>query len=561
MTTTATARTPRRPPAATTASRRRARRRLRHDQRHGPAGPDRGVQGALVDARTRRRPSGIDPGPRRGDRPGRRRRRRRHQLLDQRHARRTSSTRWRSRSCSPPTPASSSPRRPATAARPLPPSRTPARGLTTVAAGTHNRDGQGSVTLGNGTTYNGASIATAVGPAPLDQRVRRRRRRRRPRRRSRCASPPATTAGPPVLDPAKVAGKIVVCDRGVNARVNKSLAVQQAGGVGMILVNTSVNSINADFHFVPTVHLPDTDRAAVKAYAATAGATATINQSTIVLQRAGAVHGRVLVARSAPRGWRRPAQAGRDRARPGHPRRRRASGQRRPRLQPPTAARRCPPARRRRRGPAEGPPPDLVADGDQVGADDQRDGRARRAEHEPARDLPPGRRPRPAQRRGRSGPRLRLQASTTGWRSSAGRRPAVSPASCTALVNAGFSTDASDFNGGLDRDRRPGRRPDRHTPRDQRRQHGGDLHRVDDGPRRDQRGRQPELDHPGARTDEANFTVQFTRGTAAAEHLRRRPADVDGRQPQRPDPDGRSGRSPSRRRPRSAATAARSRTT
>ena len=33
----------------------------------------------------------------------------------------------------------------------------------------------------------------------------------------------------PVLDPAKVAGKIVLCDRGTNALVNKSLAVKQAG--------------------------------------------------------------------------------------------------------------------------------------------------------------------------------------------------------------------------------------------------------------------------------------------------------------------------------------------
>ena len=39
--------------------------------------------------------------------------------------------------------------------------------LTTVAAGTHNRNGTGSVTLGNGATYTGASVATAVGPAPL----------------------------------------------------------------------------------------------------------------------------------------------------------------------------------------------------------------------------------------------------------------------------------------------------------------------------------------------------------------------------------------------------------
>jgi len=50
----------------------------------------------------------------------------------------------------------------------------------------------------------------------------------------------------------------------------------------MILVNTSPNSLNADFHFVPTVHVADTARAALKTYAATAGATATINASTIV---------------------------------------------------------------------------------------------------------------------------------------------------------------------------------------------------------------------------------------------------------------------------------------
>src|SRR6267142_2359632 len=50
----------------------------------------------------------------------------------------------------------------------------------------------------------------------------------------------------------------------------------------MILVNTSPNSINADFHSVPTVHLADTDRAAVKAFAAGAGATASISQAQIV---------------------------------------------------------------------------------------------------------------------------------------------------------------------------------------------------------------------------------------------------------------------------------------
>jgi len=154
--------------------------------------------------------------------------------------------------------------------------------LTTVAAGTHNRDGAGSVTLGNGVTYFGASVATPV-TAPLIDSTAAGVAGADPTQLALCYG---ATDGAVVLDPAKVAGKIVVCDRGVTGRVNKSLAVQQAGGVGMILVNTSVNSINADFHFVPTVHLQSTDRAAVKAYAATPGATATINQATIVYNAA-----------------------------------------------------------------------------------------------------------------------------------------------------------------------------------------------------------------------------------------------------------------------------------
>lgn len=152
---------------------------------------------------------------------------------------------------------------------------------TTVAAGTHNRDGQGSVTLGNGVTYSGASVATAVGPAPLIDSTAAGLPGANPTALALCFTA-VDNGGTPVLDPAKVAGKIVVCDRGSNARVNKSLAVAQAGGVGMILLNPSVNSLNADFHFVPTVHLQSTDRTAVKNYAATAGATATINSATII---------------------------------------------------------------------------------------------------------------------------------------------------------------------------------------------------------------------------------------------------------------------------------------
>jgi hypothetical protein len=122
----------------------------------------------------------------------------------------------------------------------------PSPWLTTVAAGTHNRDGQGSVTLGNNVTYSGASVATALGPLPLIDSTAAGLAGADPTALALCFAA-VDNGGTPVLDPAKVAGKIVVCDRGVNARVNKSLAVQEAGGSGMILLNTSANSINADF--------------------------------------------------------------------------------------------------------------------------------------------------------------------------------------------------------------------------------------------------------------------------------------------------------------------------
>lgn len=60
---------------------------------------------------------------------------------------------------------------------------------------------------------------------------------------------------PGTLDPSAVAGRIVICDRGTNPRVEKSQEVRAAGGVGMILVNTTPDSLDADVHSVPTVHI------------------------------------------------------------------------------------------------------------------------------------------------------------------------------------------------------------------------------------------------------------------------------------------------------------------
>ncbi|GAB2457021.1 hypothetical protein GCM10027062_41400 [Nocardioides hungaricus] len=68
------------------------------------------------------------------------------------------------------------------------------------------------------------------------------------RRRARVCTPGS-------LDAARVAGRIVLCERGAIARVDKSAAVARADGVGMVLANTGRGSVAADFHSVPTVHL------------------------------------------------------------------------------------------------------------------------------------------------------------------------------------------------------------------------------------------------------------------------------------------------------------------
>lgn len=156
----------------------------------------------------------------------------------------------------------------------------PSPWITTVAAGTHNRDGQGSTTLGNGVTYTGASLAKALGSAPLINSTDAGFIGANPDSVRLCYG---AADGIAVLDPAKVAGKIVVCDRGVTARTNKSQAVQQAGGLGMILVNTSSSTLDADFHAVPTVHVQYTSRTAIRDYAAIGGATAAISAANIVL--------------------------------------------------------------------------------------------------------------------------------------------------------------------------------------------------------------------------------------------------------------------------------------
>ena len=142
--------------------------------------------------------------------------------------------------------------------------------ITTVGASTHDRAFTATVTLGNGTSYTGASInLTALPAAPLIVSTAAVLAGSTTTNANLCISSPAS------LDPAVVSGKIVVCTRGNNARIDKSAAVLAAGGVGMILVDTG-GGLVAEAHSVPTVHVSVADGAAIKLYAASTTATASL---------------------------------------------------------------------------------------------------------------------------------------------------------------------------------------------------------------------------------------------------------------------------------------------
>ncbi len=132
--------------------------------------------------------------------------------------------------------------------------------LTTVAASTHDRDLIADAVLGNGNKYSGASFNTTAVPQKALIRAED----------AGIAGATSTLnlcfSAPNQLDPAKVAGKVVICTRGTNARVDKSLAVLNAGGVGMVLSDNGAGLV-AEAHSVPTIHVSAANGALIKAYA------------------------------------------------------------------------------------------------------------------------------------------------------------------------------------------------------------------------------------------------------------------------------------------------------
>ena len=240
--------------------------------------------------------------------------------------------------------------------------------VTTVGAGTHDRGMAKTVTLGNGAQYTGAGRSAASPILPLIRAQDAGFDGVDPDAAAVCPSRNVDPSSPEgFLDPAKVAGKIVICERGLNNRFDKAVAVTSAGGGGMILANVEggqndIDELSFDSSF-PIVHVTAADGSAIEAYAAASpDPTASLSESIETTgQEAPSV------ARFSSRG---PASGiGGNVLKPDilAPRRARlrADGLRICGVQRHVDGS---PARRRARGPAHSEPPEVESDGRQVGA-------------------------------------------------------------------------------------------------------------------------------------------------------------------------------------------------
>lgn len=132
--------------------------------------------------------------------------------------------------------------------------------ITTVGAGTLDRDFPAYVSLGNGLNFSGVSLyrGNALPDSPLPFVYAG--------NASNATNGNLCVTG--TLSPEKVAGKIVLCDRGLTARVQKGSVVKSAGALGMVLSNTAANGeeLVADAHLLPASAVGEKAGDAIKKY-------------------------------------------------------------------------------------------------------------------------------------------------------------------------------------------------------------------------------------------------------------------------------------------------------
>lgn len=122
--------------------------------------------------------------------------------------------------------------------------------IATVGAGTLDRDFPANVQLGNGKQYTGVSLYSGEWDAKQKLSIVY-------NKGVQVRSNSSKLCLPGTLDPAQVKGKVVLCERGMNARAQKGQVVKEAGGAGMILINLAVNGeeLVADSHLLPAINV------------------------------------------------------------------------------------------------------------------------------------------------------------------------------------------------------------------------------------------------------------------------------------------------------------------
>jgi subtilisin family serine protease len=131
----------------------------------------------------------------------------------------------------------------------------------TVGAGTLDRSFPAYAQLANGETHAGMSLYSGDGlgdgkiPLVYNKGIR-------------AGSNSSKLCMEGTLNAAEVKGKVVLCDRGGNSRVEKGQIVKLAGGVGMVLANTaqSGEEVVADSHLLPAVAVGAKSGDAIRRY-------------------------------------------------------------------------------------------------------------------------------------------------------------------------------------------------------------------------------------------------------------------------------------------------------
>jgi len=144
--------------------------------------------------------------------------------------------------------------------------------VTTVAASTSDRSFSSTLTLAaaDGATFSkvGATITAGVAGLPVVLAT---------------AVPGYTgtiLCDAPFAD-GSLAGQVVVCQRGGNARVEKGYFATAGDAAGLILVNPTASDVETDNHWLPAIHLEGPNTELTEFLAAHAGVTATWAAGTV----------------------------------------------------------------------------------------------------------------------------------------------------------------------------------------------------------------------------------------------------------------------------------------